>query len=257
MAPALPVRVEIIPGRDIVDRLQRFLPAPATVTITCLPHHGPSETVDLAVQLAKLGYRAVPHLAARSIQSRAQLAGFTARLEATGVRDVFVIAGDAGSADGPYSWSLPLMEDIASLSGLSIGMAAYPEGHPTVEEAELTGLLLKKQELATWAVTQMCFSGPVLATYVDTLRAAGVTLPIWAGVPGAVRRTRLISLAGRIGVGPSLKFAQRSGSLLRNVVAPSSYDPAPLVHAVSEAGVFAGLHVYSFNDVERLGLPEQ
>ena len=245
-------RVEIIPGSDVVARLQRHLGPPATVTVTCLPHHGPDETVDLSVELAGLGYRAVPHLAARSIESRQQLAEFTARLADAGVRDIFVIAGDAREAAGPYPWSVPVMEEIASTGGFEIGFAAYPEGHPTVPEPELTQLLLKKQELGSWAVTQMCFSGEALDSYVTRLRSDGVTVPMWAGVPGRVRRTRLISLAARIGVGPSLKFAGRSGSLLRSVLAPSSYDPSRLVRSIEKTNLFAGLHVYSFNDFKGL-----
>lgn len=247
----LPARVEIVPGGDIVAQVRRHLAPGTTVTITCLPHHGPEETVQLAGELAALGYRAVPHLAARTIASRHQLAEFTARLGDAGVRDLFVIAGDSREAAGPYAWSLPLMEDLAEIGGFEAGFAAYPEGHPTIVEPELTELLLRKQELGSWAVTQMCFSGDVLTDYVGRLRADGVTVPVWAGVPGRVRRTRLIALAGRIGVGPSLKFAQRSGSLLRTVLAPSSYDPSPLVRSVEKAGGFAGLHVYSFNDFGR------
>lgn len=254
----LPLRVEIIPGGGIVQALQEHLPTPAVVTITCLPHHGAEETVDLAVRLADLGYRTIPHLAARSITSQNQLSGFLSRLRAAGVSDIFAIAGDGDSAAGPYAWSGALMEDIASIGGGSFGLgaAAYPEGRPGASAAELTDLLLAKQELCSWAVTQLCFSGPVLADYLTGLRAAGMTLPVWAGVPGAVGRARLISLAARIGVGPSLKFARRSltgaggGSLVRGVLAPSSYDPSPLVRSVLDSGGFAGLHVYSFNNLE-------
>ncbi|GAA1111808.1 methylenetetrahydrofolate reductase [Arthrobacter flavus] len=253
----LPLRVEIIPGSGIVEALQKHLPTPAVVTITCLPHHGAEETVDLAVRLADLGYQAVPHLAARSIASRGQLTGFLSRLQAAGVSDIFVIAGDGGSAAGPYAWSGHLMEDITSISGgtFALGAAAYPEARPGASAAELTDVLLAKQDLCSWAVTQLCFSGPALVAYAAELRTAGVTLPVWAGVPGAVGRARLISLAARIGVGPSLKFARRSmtgaggGSLVRGVLGPSSYDPAPLVRRIGESGDFAGLHVYSFNNL--------
>ena len=249
----LPFTVEVVPGSGVASRLQRHLEAPATVAVTCLPHHGPAKTVDLAVELAGLGYRAVPHLAARSVASKQQLAEFMVRLADAGVRDIFVIAGDAREPVGPYAWSVPLMEEIAGTGGFETGFAAYPEGHPTVPEPELTELLLKKQELGSWAVTQMCFSGDVLSDYITRLRSSGVTVPVWAGVPGRVRRTRLISLAGRIGVGPSLKFAKRSGSLLRSVLAPSSYDPSRLVRSIETTGAFAGLHIYSFNDFQ--GLP--
>ncbi|WP_458116075.1 methylenetetrahydrofolate reductase [Arthrobacter sp. D2-10] len=250
---ALPTRVEIVPGGGVVDRLQGLVAPPATITVTCLPHHGPEETVGLAVELSGLGYRAVPHLAARTLTSRRQLMHFTTRLADAGVRDIFVIAGDAKDPEGPYGWSVPVMEEIAEVGGFDTGFAAYPEGHPSIPEPELTQLLLKKQQLGSWAVTQMCFSGDVLNRYVARLRSDGVTVPVWAGVPGRVRRTRLIALAGRIGVGPSLKFAKRSGSLLRSVLAPSSYDPAPLVRSIERSNAFAGLHVYSFNDFS--GIP--
>lgn len=243
-----PSRVEIVPGGDVAARLQRHLAPPATVAVTCLPHHGAAKTVELSVELAGLGYRAIPHLAARSIGSRQQLAEFASRLADAGVRDIFVIAGDAREAEGPYAWSLPLMEDIAEIGGFETGFAAYPEGHPTVPEPELTELLLKKQQLGGWAVTQMCFSGEVLGDYLTRLRSDGVTVPVWAGVPGRVRRTRLVSLAGRIGVGPSLKFARRSGTLLRTMLAPSSYDPSRLVRSIEQTNAFAGMHIYSFND---------
>lgn len=251
----LPLTVEVIPGADVLSQLQRHLPPPATVAVTCLPHHGPAKTVDLAVELAGSGYRAVPHLAARSVESKQQLAEYAARLAGAGVRDIFVIAGDGHQAAGPYAWSVPLMEEIADIGGFQTGFAVYPEGHPTIPEPELTQLMLTKQELGAWAVTQMCFSGEVLSDYITRLRSDGVMVPIWAGVPGRVRRTRLVSLAGRIGVGPSLKFARRSGSLLRTVMAPSSYDPSRLVRSIEGTGAFAGLHVYSFNDFA--GLPRR
>ena len=53
--PDLPVRVEVIPGENLVEKLRAHLPAPATVTVTCLPQHGPRAAVDLAVGLAAAG----------------------------------------------------------------------------------------------------------------------------------------------------------------------------------------------------------
>lgn len=241
-----------------MGRLRAYFPAPAAVTVTCLPHHGPHEAVELAVELAHAGYTAVPHLAARSVTDRAELAGYTRRCLDAGITDVFVIGGDA-AAVGPYSWSGALMEDIADLSEgtLRMGVAVYPEGHPATADEELTRTLLAKQELGSWCVTQLCFSPEVLGAYPSRLRAEGVTLPVWAGIPGPVRMSRLIRLAGSIGVGRSLGFLRRSsgsaeaGSVVRQLLSSASYDPAPLVAALDGAG-YAGLHVYSFNDLQGL-----
>jgi methylenetetrahydrofolate reductase (NADPH) len=255
----LPVRIEVIPGEGLVERLRAHVPAPAVVTVTCLPHHGPRQAVGVAVDLARAGYTAVPHLAARSVTGRAELAGFVAQCTDAGITDVFVVGGDAADAAGPYGWSGALMEDIADLSGgvLRMGIAVYPEGHPGTAEEELARTLAAKQDLASWCVTQLCFSPDVLRAFPSRLRLDGITLPVWAGIPGPVRISRLLRLAGRIGVGQSLGFLKRSaggadtGSVVRQLLSSASYDPAPLVDALHGAG-YQGLHLYSFNDLAEL-----
>ncbi|WP_052274000.1 methylenetetrahydrofolate reductase [Arthrobacter sp. L77] len=257
--PDLPVRIEVIPGDGLEERLGAHLPAPAVVTVTCLPHHGPGEAVETAVRLAAAGYTAVPHLAARSVAGRSELAGYVARCLDAGIRDVFVVGGDTAHAAGPYAWSGALMEDLAELSGgaLRQGIAVYPEGHPTTTDQELTRTLLAKQVLASWCVTQLCFSPDILRAYAPRLRSEGITLPVWAGIPGPVRISRLLRLAGTIGVGQSIGFLRRSaggadaGSVVRQLLSSASYDPAPLVAALDGAG-YAGLHLYSFNDLAGL-----
>ncbi|MCU1633130.1 MAG: Methylenetetrahydrofolate reductase [Micrococcaceae bacterium] len=255
----VPVRVEVIPGKDLVERLRTHLAAPAVVTVTCLPHHGPREAVEVAVQLADAGYTVIPHLAARSIGNRADVGRYVAQCLDAGISDVFVIGGDAAEAAGPYAWSGALMEDIAELSAgaLGMGIAVYPEGHPATGDEELATALRAKQELASWCVTQLCFSPQTLRAYPARLRLDGVTLPVWAGIPGPVRMSRLLRLAGNIGVGQSLGFVKRSaggantGSVVRQLLSSASYDPAPLVDALDGAG-YEGLHVYSFNDLAEL-----
>ncbi|MGV0109225.1 methylenetetrahydrofolate reductase [Arthrobacter sp. CP30] len=257
--PDLPVRVEVIPGENLVEKLRAHLPAPATVTVTCLPQHGPRAAVDLAVELAAAGYTAVPHLAARSVADRTELGDHVGRCLDAGITDVFVIGGDAPVAAGPYVWSGALMEEVAGLSGgaLRMGIAVYPEGHPATAEDALLTTLRSKQDLASWCVTQLCFDPDTVRTFPAKLRTEGITLPVWAGIPGPVRMSRLLRLAGSIGVGQSLGFLKRSaggsnsGSVLRQLVTSASYDPAPLVEALDGAG-YAGLHLYSFNDLAEL-----
>jgi methylenetetrahydrofolate reductase (NADPH) len=86
------------------------------VSVTCLPHHGPARTVAASVELARLGYDVVPHLAARSIASQAELHLFLKQLRHEGVSELFLIAGDRSTPAGPYSWSGQLMEDVKAFS---------------------------------------------------------------------------------------------------------------------------------------------
>lgn len=257
----LPTRIEIIPSEGIVDRVKANVPLTTTLTVTCLPHHGIERTMRAAVQLSVLGYAVVPHLAARSLHNRAELTGILRDCDVAGIREVFVIGGDRKQPAGPYGSALPLLEDIAQYTGgmMRAGVAGYPEGHPLVGPVDLLDALLAKQHLASHVVTQMCFSAPNILDFAALLRREGVKLPVWAGVAGSVPRTRLVSLAAQIGVGSSLKFLSRKGPLARKLVSGDRYSPQGLVTGLeSQPGNIAGIHLYSFNNLDPApGGPDQ
>ncbi|QCO99983.1 methylenetetrahydrofolate reductase [Arthrobacter sp. 24S4-2] len=248
-----PVRIEIIPSEGIVERVKASVPLTTTLTVTCLPHHGIERTMRTAVQLSILGYSVVPHLAARSLHSRADLTGILRDCNVAGIGEVFVIGGDRKQPAGPYGSALPVLEDIAQYSGgaMRAGVAGYPEGHPAIGPVDLLDALLAKQHLATHVVTQMCFSAPKILDYAALLRREGVGLPVWAGVAGSVPRTKLVSLATQIGVGSSLKFLSRKGPLARKLLSGDRYSPQNLVSSLeSQPGTIAGIHLYSFNNLD-------
>lgn len=195
----------------------------------------------------------VPHLAARSFESRTQLAGILRDCGIAGISEVFAVGGDAAHAAGPYETSARLLEDIAEISGghIAVGVAGYPEGHPKQSQLHMLDALLQKQHLATSVVTQMCFSGARISWYVELLRREGVTLPVWAGVAGSVPRAKLISLATSIGVGPSLRFISRKGPLARRLFDGGNYSPQRLVSELSVVQpALAGVHLCTVNNLE-------
>lgn len=244
-------RIEIIPTPDIVDKVQKQLPQGSNIAVTCLPHHGPDRTMQVALRLSEEGYRVTPHLAARSIRSKSQLRQIVRDCQKSGISDAIVIGGDSPEAPGPYPSAVTLMRDIVEISsgGISLTIAGYPEGHPRLNSDLLLGGLLEKQELAAGLVTQMCFSPSKVLDYVRLLRDAGITLPVFAGVPGRIERARLIALAGNIGVGPSIKFLSRKGPLARRLLSGGSYSPQSLTTQLETAGL-AGIHLYSFNNLD-------
>jgi methylenetetrahydrofolate reductase (NADPH) len=246
-------RLEIIPSEGIVEKIQATVPLTTTLTVTCLPHHGIERTMRAAVQLSVLGYSVIPHLAARSLDDRAELTGILRDCDVAGIGEVFVIGGDRKQPSGPYDSALSVLEDIAQHSGgmMRAGIAGYPEGHPSVGPVDLLDALLAKRYLASYLVTQMCFSAPAILDYVALLRREGVQLPVWAGVAGSVPRTKLVSLASQIGVGSSLKFLSRKGPLARKLLSGDRYSPQTLVSGLeSQPGNIAGIHLYSFNNLD-------
>ncbi|MCZ2402999.1 methylenetetrahydrofolate reductase [Paenarthrobacter sp. Z7-10] len=248
----LSTRLEIVPTDGIVAIVQANIPVASTLTITCLPHHGIEPTMQTAVELGLLGFNVVPHLAARSLEGRAQLAGILRGCEAVGITEVFAVGGDAAHAAGPYDSAVGLMVDIAEMSGgrIAIGVAGHPEGHPKQNPLHMLDALLEKQHLAANIVTQMCFSAAKIGWYAELLRREGVELPLWAGVAGAVPRTQLVSLAIKIGVGPSLRFLSGKGPLARRLLSGGAYSSQGLVSELSAIQpALAGIHLYTFNNL--------
>ncbi|MDE8668109.1 methylenetetrahydrofolate reductase [Pseudarthrobacter sp. H3Y2-7] len=247
-----PVRIEVIPSTGIVDQVRQTVPLTTTLTVTCLPHHGIERTMRAAVELSMLGYTVIPHLAARSVPSRAQLTDILRDCDVAGIGEVFVIGGDRKDPAGPYGSALPLLEDIAQYTGgrMRAGVAGYPEGHPSVAALDLIDALQEKQHLATSVVTQMCFSAPKILDFAALLRRENVDLPVWAGVAGSVPRTKLVTLAAQIGVGSSLKFLSRKGPLARRLLSGDRYSPNSLMAGLHGQPGIAGIHLYSFNNLE-------
>ncbi|MEE1622668.1 methylenetetrahydrofolate reductase [Zafaria sp. Z1313] len=251
-------RTEIVPSGNILDNVKGSLPSGSAVAVTCLPHHGIERTMRTALHLADEGYQAIPHLAARSVESRAQVSKILRYCETAGIEDIFVVGGDAQHPAGPYDSALPLLRDIREMAGrtIKLGVAGYPEGHPSVRPPHLLEALVAKQEIASYVVTQMCFSAPKILDFITIIRREGFELPVWAGVAGAVPRTKLVSLASKIGVGTSLKFLSRQGPLARRLLIGDSYSPATLISDLTRLpDAVTGIHLYSFNNLTPVSTP--
>lgn len=255
---AAKVRLEVVPSAGLLTQLPLAFDAPGSVSVTCLPHHGPARTVEASTNLARLGYHAVPHLAARSITSQAELHSLLRQLQGAGVSELFLVAGDRRTPAGPYSWSGQLLDAVKAYSPeFSLGIAGYPEGHPELSQEQLMSSLRAKAPMASSLVTQMCFSAQAISRYLRAIRKNGIMLPVWVGVPGPVSVKKLVSMGARLGVGRSIKLARGTGmaaALWRR--GDFNYDSARLIrqvhHELAGDPLFAGFHVYTFNDLARL-----
>jgi methylenetetrahydrofolate reductase (NADPH) len=172
-----------------------------------------------------------------------------------GVDDLFLIGGDATPPAGDFSSAVELLPVIADhpQRPRTIGIAGYPEGHPQIDDETLADALEQKSALSDYVTTQLCFDPDAVLAWVDETRRRGITLPVLIGIPGAVERRRLLNMAMRVGVGPSLRFARKQRGLrqllgrstsaadrLYDALAPCVGDPRRNI---------AGLHFYTFNQL--------
>lgn len=249
--------LEIVPLPGIEDRLES-IPGGAYVAISCSPTKGVEPTLTVAERLARRGFRLVPHIAARMVRDRAHLRDILQRLTEARIQSVFIPGGDAPVPLGDYGNALELLRDMAEIGhGMAdVGVAAHPEGHPLVSDAGLVSLLLEKQALSSYLVTQMCFDAALLIRWLGRIRRAGVTLPAWIGLPGVADHARLFALSMKLGVGTSARILLRQKGLLKKMAGLRPYQPDDLVDGLAScvddasAGL-RGFHLFSFNDIGR------
>lgn len=251
-------RYEVLPTAKVADQLLEHVPTSVTVTVTASPAKGLGVTLDLATRLASAGYDVVPHLAARMVSGRAELADIVARLTERGITKVFVPAGDAEHPAGSYTQALDLLRDLTELGRpfSHVGVAAYPESHPFIPDDVTVQAMWDKRQHATHLVSNLTFDADGLGRWLRRVRERGITLPLLVGVPGPVERTKLLGMATRIGVGDSIRFLRKQRNVFARIAAPG-FSPDRFLARVADLtddpglGV-EGLHVYTFNQVAKV-----
>ncbi|HZF58809.1 MAG TPA: methylenetetrahydrofolate reductase [Rubrobacter sp.] len=249
-------RFELIPMEGAVERAAQ-LPEGAKVAVTCSPTQGIESTLRFGEELLASGFRIVPHIAARLVIDRAHLEEIVQRLDGLGVREVFVIGGDAKKPAGPFSGAFELLSAMADLGYdfEHVGVGGYPEGHPIIDDGTLRQALLDKRPYATYVVSQMCFDPGAILDWVADIRQQGIGLPVYVGLPGVVEWTKLWQISLKIGVGDSARFLTKHTNLVTRFLKPGGYSPDELVKELAPyVGDWdyniAGFHVYTFNQVE-------
>ncbi len=249
-------RYEVLPTGSIEDKVLAHVPLETTVTVTASPAKGIEATLALAERLARHGYSAVPHLAARMVSGRAELSEISDRMREAGVRTVFVPGGDQDPPAGDYTSALDLLEDLTALGSPfpEVGITGYPESHPTITDDITVQAMWDKRRHATHVVSNLSFDPQTIRAWLDRMRARGVTMPVLLGLPGPIDRAKLLTMATKIGVGDSTRFLAKHKGTFARLAAPGGFtgqrflEQCAPVLANPQSHV-TGLHVYTFNQV--------
>jgi methylenetetrahydrofolate reductase (NADPH) len=189
------------------------------------------------------------------LRDRAHLESVLERASAAGIDDLFVIGGDEREPHGPYQQAGDVLELLAEhpLRPARVGVGAYPEGHPLIDEGVLADALRRKNDLADYMATQLCFDPEVLLRWLRGVRERDVTLPLYAGVPGPIERRRLLDVSMKVGVGASLRFLRKQHGVLSLLKRPGHEADTlrdALVPLVGNPDLrLAGLHLFTFNEL--------
>lgn len=259
-------KVELIPMKSL-DRAVTELRPESHISMTCSPAKSIEATLDETEQLLAAGHSVTPHISARMVQRHEHLVAIHERLVALGIREIFVVGGDA-DPPGCYFDAIEFIEAFIALDDAGgaehrqidhIGYTSYPDTHPFITNEQLHDALHRKQRLilgsgrTAHVSTQMCFSSDQIRNWLKMERASGLTVPVHLGVPGVIDKTKLMTMGVRLGIGTSMRYLSKNKKALGKLMTQRSFEPdmllKPLARDLDELGI-GGIHLYTFNQVD-------
>ncbi|MEL6464575.1 MAG: methylenetetrahydrofolate reductase [Pseudomonadota bacterium] len=233
--------IEVMPRTaQKVEDFQAILPAGTRVYIAHIEGTPIEDMTATAKRLHTEGFPVMPHFPARIIKDQATLEDWIARYQGEAdVDQALLLAGGVDQPCGDYHSSMQLMEsgafDKAGFKRLHV--AGHPEGNKDIDPE---GGLKNVDEAIQWKqkfsertdadmaiATQFAFeAGPIIA-WADSLKAAGIDLPVHIGIAGPAKLQTMIKFAIACGVGPSLRVLQRRAKDVTKLLLP--FEPGEVI----------------------------
>ena len=260
----IPVSFEMFPpkgeltlerARDAAEKLCACKPDFISVTCSAGGSGNSASTAQIAAMIARdFDTPSAAHMTCIGM-TKDELAARVDAYRAAGVENVLALRGDIpqgteGAPAGDYRYAVDLIPTLVG-AGFCVGAAAYPEGHIACDDlAESVRHLRQKQDAgARFLVTQLFFDNSLFYRFRELADAAGITVPITAGVMPFMSKqqvSRMVFMCGASLPSPVIKLLARyeddPESLMK---AGIDYACAQLVD-LAEHGV-DGLHVYTMN----------
>ena len=238
--------------------------APQTpIAVTFLPGEEMSARIAAVKAVRELGFEPMPHVSARRLTSVDVFENMIKQVTAeSGVKRLFVIAGDPPTPEGPFEDSLQVIKTgVLEQNGIkAIGIAGHPEGHPNVSKEDLWVWMenkiaeIRQRDMLPIIVTQFGFSAEPFLEWLEEMRARGIDSPVRIGVPGPAGIKRLLGFAARCGVGASASVMAKYGVSLTNLI--GSAGPNKLVGTLKDGLDYekhgrVRLHFYPFGGLSK------
>jgi len=149
------------------------------------------KTIERSAQLVKLGFRPIPHMAARRYKDTDYLRGIVQGLLDVGVDGFLLLAGDPKEPKGQFQAAMDMADtglfDDTRIK--TIAFAGHPYGNPNTVAANTARELQRKN---TWAAahkdkevflwSQVCYSPSKFLRWMDQMEREGNKLPVHPGV---------------------------------------------------------------------------
>ncbi|MGB7204767.1 MAG: methylenetetrahydrofolate reductase, partial [Anderseniella sp.] len=167
-----------------------------------------------------------------------------------------------------YDSALQLMETgVFEANGAkSLGIAGHPEGNADITKIHGDGMLMqalkekqayiKNAGMEGFISTQFLFEAKPVEDWAKQLRASGVDLPAYIGIPGPASIKTLAKYAAVCGVGNSARFIRKQALNITKLLTVSTPDKfieeLALIHVSQPELKVMGPHMYPFGGFDKL-----
>ncbi|WP_299731707.1 methylenetetrahydrofolate reductase [uncultured Tateyamaria sp.] len=233
--------IEVMPRTaEKVEDFRALLPTGTRVYIAHIEGTPIEDMVATAKRLNAEGFPVMPHFPARIIEDAATLKDWIARYQGeANVDQALLLAGGVDTPYGNFHSSMQLLEtgafDAAGFKRLHV--AGHPEGNKDIDP---DGGLKNVEEAVAWKqkfsettdakmalATQFAFEADPIIAWADSLKAAGIDLPIHIGIAGPAKLQTMIKFAIACGVGASLRVLQRRAKDVTKLLMP--FEPTEVI----------------------------
>ena len=245
--------------------------SPSFVSVTYGAGGGTRElTHDLVVRIKQTtSIPPVPHLTCVG-HTRDEIDAILTRYAEAGVANILALRGDPPKDQPDYDWSQGDFRFAADLvthikkfnesgkhpdpRGFGIGVAGFPEGHPTTPNRveELDNMKAKADAGADYICTQLFFDNHDFFDYRDRCDIAGINIPIIAGIMpvtslGGMKRMAELAAGARY---PAKLLKTLNRAAEKND--PDAIERAGIHYAAQQCAELldksvAGIHFYTLN----------
>ena len=197
------------------------------VNVAFLGNEDHTQRVRAARVIRECGFEPVPIISSRRLRSKDDLDNLLGALIKQARPGRFIlVGGDPAIPAGPYPDSLSLLESrvIERYAIRRVGIVAYPEGHPKIDDNALWRALrwklafLKDAGCSVEITTQFGFDADAILKWIKQLRGEGIDTTVRIGVPGPAHLGKLLRFARQFGVVTSPGILCKYGFSRTNLV---------------------------------------
>jgi len=216
------------------------------------------KTVDLVKRIKhEIGIESMAHLTCVGA-TRDEIENVLDELKDGGMENVLPLRGDPPKGqeqfvktEGGFGYANELVEFVRGRYSFCLGGACYPEGHPEAPsaDADLDNLKRKVDAGVDFLITQLFFNNDAFFRFRDRAVAAGIRVPILAGIMPILNVKQVKRFTGMCGASipkhvlANIEAVEDDQEAVRQL---GTYHATRQCEGLLANGV-AGLHFYTLN----------